>query len=397
MTEIGATRGSAGHDRATALVLGGGGARAAYQAGVLRYITESCPDVCFPILSGVSAGAINTTYLANHRRLMPQAAEDLLQCWLDISSDQVFAAQSALSLYHRILGTLPATRRVANAIQHLGTGGSLLDTRPLQHFLSRHMEPEQACLAGIADNLEAQRLRAACVTTTSYSTGQTVTWIQGREISDWNHPNHVGCNTLLSLDHVMASTSLPVLFPAVRIGDAWYGDGGIRLTTPLAPAIHLGATSILAISTRYGRSRQEADVPSVDGAPPLAQIIGIMLNAIFLDALERDATTLETVNELLEGHAPGTPSRFRPINLLLLRPSVDLAKLAANYDFASGGALRLITRGLGTDQTRSPDWLSMLLFNRDYVHTIMELGWQDARRHKDCIDAFLERAAAGSC
>lgn len=377
-----------------ALVLGGGGARAAYQAGVLRYITESCPNVCFPVLSGVSAGAINTTYLANHSGQIPKAAEDLLQCWLDISSDQVFAAQSALSLYHRILGTLPAARRVANAIRHLGTGGSLLDTRPLRHFLSRHMEPEQAHLAGIAENLDTGRLKAACVTTTSYSTGQTVTWIQGREISNWKHPNHVGRNTLLTLDHVMASTSLPVLFPAVRIDGAWYGDGGIRLTTPLAPAIHLGASSILAVSTRYGRSRQEADVPSVDGAPPLAQIIGIMLNAIFLDALEQDATTLETINELLEGHAPGAPSRFRPINLLLLRPSIDLAKLAANYDFASGGALRLITRGLGTDQTRSPDWLSMLLFNRDYVHTLMQLGWEDARRQEDRIDAFLERAAA---
>ena len=393
MTETGAGRGAAGNDRALALVLGGGGARAAYQAGVLRYITESIPGVSFPILSGVSAGAINTTYLANHPRQIPRAAEDLLQCWLDISSDQVFAAQSALSLYHRILGTLPATRRVANAFQHLGTGGSLLDTRPLQHFLSRHVESEKRNLAGIAGNVDAKRLKAACITTTSYSTGQTVTWIQGREISNWMHPNHVGRNTRLTLDHVMASTSLPVLFPAVRIDDAWYGDGGIRLTTPLAPAIHLGATSILAISTRYGRSRQEADVPSVDGPPPLAQIIGIMLNAIFLDALDQDAATLETINELLEGHAPGTPSRFRPVNLLLLRPSIDLAKLAANYEFASGGALRLITRGLGTDRTRSPDWLSMLLFNRDYVHTLMQLGWEDARRQQERIETFLERAA----
>ncbi len=389
-----ATRGDgAATGRSLALVLGGGGARAAYQAGVLRYITERRPELSFPILSGVSAGAINTSYLANHPGHVSRAAEDLLQCWLDISSDQVFAAQSALSLYHRILGTLPAARRVANVFRHLGSGGSLLDTKPLEHFLSRHMNPDRAFLSGIADNVDAGRLKAACITTTSYSTGQTVTWIQGREASDWKHPNHVGRNTQLTLDHVMASTSLPVLFPAVRIGDAWYGDGGIRLTTPLAPAIQLGATSILAISTRYGRSRQEADTPSVDGAPPLAQIIGIMLNAIFLDALEQDATTLETINELLEGHAPGTHSRFRPVNLLLLRPSVDLAKLAANYDFASGGALRLITRGLGTDQTRSPDWLSMLLFNRDYVHTLMQLGWEDARRQQSQIDAFLERAA----
>ena len=379
-------------DRSTALVLGGGGARAAYQAGVLRFVTEAFPEAAFPILSGVSAGAINVAYLANHVGDTCAAAEDLLQCWLDISSDQVFQAQSALSLYTRVLGTIPSARRVAHMIQHLSGGGSLLNTRPLQHFLGRHLEPDRAKLTGIADSLAAGRLKAACITTTSYSTGQTVTWIQGREIKDWQHPNHVGRHAELTLDHVMASTALPVLFPAVKLGAAWYGDGGIRLTTPLAPAIHLGATSILAVSTRYGRSRREADIPAVDGAPPLAQIIGILLNAIFLDALEQDAATLETINEFLRSQAKGAHSRFRPINLLILRPSIDLGKLAASYEFSKGGAIKLITKGLGTGETRSPDWLSMLLFNRDYVHTLMQLGWEDARRQEERIGTFFERA-----
>ena len=374
----------------TALILGGGGARAAYQAGAVHFIADAFPEASFDVLSGVSAGAINIAYLANHIGSTVDAANGLVKCWHDISSDQVFASQSALSLYHRILGTLPGSRRFANAINHLGEGGSLLDTGPLRAFLSDRLGSGR--MLGVTENVNGGRLAAVCITTTSYSTGQTVSWVQGGDAKAWDDPNHIGMQADLTLNHVMASTALPVLFPAVQISEAWYGDGGIRLTTPLAPAIHMEATNLLAISTRFGRSREEANIPSVDGPPPLAQIIGVLLNAIFLDALEQDAATLQKINKLVRAKAEGAKLEYRSIRLLLLRPSADLAKMAADFEFKSRGALKLLTSGLGTGQTKSPDWLSMLLFDNDYVRLLMQLGWDDAARQRTDIEAFLEGA-----
>ena len=176
------------------------------------------------------------------------------------------------------------------------------------------------------------------------------------------------------------STALPLLFPAVRVGNAWYGDGGLRLTAPLSSAIHLGATSIFVISTRYGRSRREADEPVVVGYPPAAQIMGLLMNAIFLDMLDQDAHNMRLINDVVRNLPPQQRDGLRPIKLFVLRPSVDLGKLAGEYEFKVGGALRLLTRGLGTSDTKGSDWLSMLLFQDEYVDRLVQIGWEDGRR-----------------
>jgi NTE family protein len=188
----------------------------------------------------------------------------------------------------------------------------------------------------------------------------------------------------------MASAALPFFFPAGEIGGSWYGDGGIRLTAPLSPAIHLGARKIMAVSTRYPRTRDEARQPAVAGYPPPAQVAGVLLNAIFLDLLDSDATRLQQLNGLLDRLPPGSRNGFQHIDLLVLRPSQDLGRLANEFEANLPRTFRFLVRGLGSRETRSNDLLSLLMFQSDYIAKLIELGEADARRRSAEIDAFLE-------
>lgn len=371
-----------------ALVLSGGGARAAYQAGVLSYIAEAFGEHRFPILSGVSAGAINAAHLANDTGTTQESTDRLIKTWQRITTEDVYEAESGL----RVLWSFfrhgfrvededdPLNDRVAQA---------LLDTAPLRAFLEDNLGVHNGRLPGVEVNMDNSWLKAFAVITTNYLTGQTVTWVQGRDAKLWERPNRVSVNTTLTLDHIMASTALPLLFPAVRIGDAWYGDGGIRLAAPLAPAIHLGADKILVISTRYNRSRAEADRPSVEGYPPPAQILSILMNSLFLDMTEQDAQMLHRLNRLIENLPPEKRNGVRPIRLMQIQPSQDLGRLSGAYESTLPTTFRFLERGLGTTETESPDWLSMLLFEPDYITRLIDIGYHDARRQHNEIEAFL--------
>ncbi len=365
------------------LLLSGGGARASYQAGVLRYIADHFPGADFENLTGVSAGAINAAFLSNTAGSLSDSASQLVKNWEDIRAEHVFASESSFGFFRGLV-----FRRSAG-IDEDGSGPAMLDTEPLRQFLRDCLNPEDDVITGITRKLHSGRLRAVAIVTTNYATGQTVTWVQGRNISRWERPTRVGINTTLTVDHIMASTSIPILFPAVRIGDAYYGDGGIRLSAPLAPLVHLGSTRILAISTRYQRSRAEADDPAFVGYPPLSQIFGLLMNAIFLDALDQDALTMDRINALLEQLPARKRLGLRPIDLLVLRPSVDLGKMAGEYESKVTGVLGLISRSMGAARSKSPDWLSMLLFEPDYVSRLIEIGYQDAHDQRDQLDRFF--------
>jgi NTE family protein len=376
-----------------ALTLSGGGARAAYQAGVLRYVAEAFPGIHFPVLTGVSAGAINTAQIANHVGTLDGGARRLEASWRDLDVDDVFEVESGLSLLWSLLWNQrdsndPGTVSPADIRRQHG----LLDTTPLWHFLNGKLGATDGVLDGVNENLRTGRLQAAAVITTSYTTGQTVTWVQGRDFDLWERPDRVSIHTELTVDHVMASTALPLVFPAVQIGDAWYGDGGIRLTAPLAPAVHLGADRILAISNHYPRSRAEADRPAVSGYPPTAQIIGLLTNAIFADTLDQDAFTLERVNRLVAKLPEHRRMGMREVKLLRMRPSVDLAQLGYEYKDQLPASVRFLTSGLGASETRSPDWMSVLLFLPDYVDRLMDIGYHDARDQKDRLAEFFAGA-----
>jgi NTE family protein len=187
----------------------------------------------------------------------------------------------------------------------------------------------------------------------------------------------------------MASAALPFLFPAVEVDGAWYGDGGIRLTAPLSPAVHLGARHILAVSTRYARTREEADRPAVNGYPPPAQVAGVLYNAIFLDQLDSDALHMQQINEFVARLPEKQRQGLRRIELLVLRPSQDLGRLANAYEPELPRAFRFLTRGMGTQETRSNDMLSLMMFQTDYVKRLIDLGEDDAMAWLPEIRRFL--------
>jgi len=270
----------------------------------------------------------------------------------------------------------------------------LVDTTPLRNYLSEVLHAVDGELTGIQYNLTLGRLKACALSTSSYTTGQSLTWIQGKDLHDWTRPQRRSQQTVLTVDHVMASAALPLFFPAVEIGDEYYGDGGVRLSAPLSPAIHLGAEKILAISTRYDRTAAEAQLPDVTGYPPPAQVLGVLLNSVFLDLLDQDALRTDRLNQLLKMVPPEQRGDLRPVQLLVLRPSINLGRLANEFEPQLPKTFRFLTRGLGTKQTKSPDFLSMVLFQPDYIGRLIELGDSDAETRADEIDAFIRSGTA---
>jgi len=192
----------------------------------------------------------------------------------------------------------------------------------------------------------------------------------------------------------MASSALRLLFPAVRIGDTWYGDGSIRYIAPLAPSLHLGATDILVISTRYARSVEEASQSAIRSYPPAAQVIGILLNAIFLAMVDHDTQIVRSMSRFVQQLPPDHRSGIRPVNCLVLRPSVDLGRLASGYEGQARGMIWILTRGLGSSETESSDLASVLLFEAGYIGRLIDLGWEDAPRQRATLEAFQRGGAA---
>jgi NTE family protein len=370
-------------------MLSGGGARAAYQVGFLRVLAREFPDVLPGVLTGVSAGGINAAYLAARPEPFAEKVERLTDVWAGIRIDDVFRVdlRDLASRSVRWGGRL-----LAGGTYPLPPARSLVDTAPLRRLLERLLQADGVRITGILRNLEAGWLRAIALTASSYTTGQSVTWVQTRAdcgIRTWERPQRTSVACTLGVEHVMASSALPFFFPAVEVEGGWYGDGGIRLTAPLSPAVHLGARRIIAVSTRYARSREEADRPAIADYPPPAQIAGILYNAIFLDQLDSDALEMQRINQFIARLPEGDRDGFRQIHLLMLRPSIDLGRLANEYEPELPRAFRFLTRGLGTRETRANDMLSLVMFQGDYIRRLIELGEADASARLMDIRRFL--------
>ena len=382
-----------------ALALTGGGARAAYQVGVVRGLTKRFPAFRPNVLTGVSAGAVNAAYLAAYAADVPRAADGLADVWRGLTADRVFRLDRP-----GVMSTIARTVRPPSTIDPPAEGG-LLDTTPLRDFLASLLGPVGQPMPGVAAALAEGHLDAFALTTTSYTTGQSVTWVQrepeaGRteaesRVESWDRPMRRAIRTPLRTEHVLASAALPFFFPSVEIRDArlghgWYGDGGIRLTAPLSPALHLGADKLLVVSTRHPPTRSEADAPKLRDYPPPTRILGVLLNSVFLDVVDRDADVLRRVNALLATTPREDWNGFRPVDLLVIRPSQDLGKLAEGIEPRLPPSMRIVTGGLSSGDGASEDWLSMLLFEPTYVERLLALGEADAERHADDLTAFLE-------
>ena len=373
-----------------AIVLTGGGARAAYQVGFLRWVSRHLPDTHFPIVTGVSAGAINATYLAASQGRQMDAVDRLYQLWRNLTVDRVFRTDSR-SLAGQVVRW--GFRLVSGGAALAPEVRGLVDTSPLRETLAGIFDLRDSGIAGIADNIDAGRLWALALVTSHYGTGQSVVWTEGRDLGRWERPGRHSRNTRLTIDHVLASSALPLFFPAVRLEDGWHGDGGIRLTAPFSPALHLGANRVLAVSTRHAGGGAAGDAAADDAGgrrhPPPLQISGQLLDAIFLDDLDRDAMELARVNRLLRDLPPEKRRGLRPVDLLVIRPSVDLGRLAADYEPRLPRTFRHLVRGLGSREVDSPDLLSLLTFEPEYLQRLMDLGEADAAAQADRIRALL--------
>jgi NTE family protein len=371
-----------------ALVLSGGGARGAYQVGVLRQIARQYPDFDFPILTGVSAGAINASYIASHREPLAEVTDGLAEHWSGLSTSSVMRTDipSLLANALRFAGTVASGgSRIAPPIR------GLVDTKPLRRFLDTVIKPEN-----IEANIRDGRLQALAVSATSYLSGDSVTFVQGPpETELWSRFRRRSRLERIGVDHVLASAAIPLFFPACMVDGEYFGDGGLRQTYPLSPAVHLGADRVLAISSRFV-STTDTDDHASEAYPSTARVLGLMLNSIFLDQLDADAERVEHVNELLRRVDP--KQRWlvpeREVELLVVRPSRDIGRMAALYERKLPRALRHMIRGLGTRRGSGSDLLSYLLFVPEFLSDLIRLGERDAEMNRARIRRFIEGCLA---
>jgi NTE family protein len=387
------------------LVLTAGGARGAYQAGVLKRIAE-IPRLMsrkspFQVVTGASAGAINGAAIAAGSEDFTIATRMLAELWGSLEMRDVFKTDpfslglgSARWLKDLSLGGV------------LGGGGaqSLLDFTPLRKYLAANLRFDQ-----IPRAIESGSLYAVAISATSYYSGQSFTFIEGRTGHPiWEKSRRTALSVALNVDHIWASCAIPVIFQPVKvetsIGSFYFGDGGLRLVAPFSPAIRLGASRVFAIGIRSHKStetRLRASLLEADQKkprmrrPPMAQIIGVTLNSIFLDHLDTDFEHLNRMNELLRsyGGQATIPSKtlepMRTIDPFVINPSEDLATIAEAHGHNMPKVLSYFMEGLGTNRSQSADLMSYLLFDSSYTRALIDIGYKDAHARADEIEAFL--------
>lgn len=374
----------------TGLILSGGGARAAYQVGVLAGIADLLPQGAsnpFPVIVGTSAGAINAVTLASGALHFAEAIRRLTSFWQGFRSHQVLRSdwpgvvrQASRFVGHSLLGL---GRQVPVA---------LLDSSPLRGLLTEHLD-----LQGIGHAIEQHCLRAVAVTAFGYESGQAVTFYQGRgAIDPWLRHRRIGLPTRLTVEHLLASSAIPLLFAPVKLGHEYYGDGAVRQSAPISTALHLGANRILVVGVSGNPRGPSANVPAqriYSGQPPsLAQIGGHLLNSTFIDSLEDDLELLQRLNHLshlVPEQAQPRRLGLAPVEVLVVAPSQPLDEIAARHRRELPAALRLFLRGPGATKTSGAGVLSYLLFEAGYCSELIELGRRDALAKRDELCGFL--------
>ena len=373
------------------LVLTGGGARAAYQVGVIQAIAEMTEERVSPfkVVTGVSAGAINGSYLMSRADDFKLAAQGLWDLWAGLHSERIYRTDpaSVASLGSKWLGAV-------------GMGGlfsqkkvnHLLNTQPLRTLLNEELQLDK-----LSQFFKQGILRGVSLSATNYLTGTAISFFDGvEEIEPWMRSTRIGVRTPLTVEHVMASSAIPVFFPPVPLEGAPYGDGCIRLTSPLSPAIHLGADRIIAVGIRYFRSDEqtlELNQNTKREELTIAEIGGVLLNAVFLDSLETDLERMERINQTIslftEEQRRKMPHQLKQIPVLALRPSQDLGTLAKGTLKEFPTLIRFLLRGVGAKEDKGWDLISYLAFEKAYTAQLLDLGYTDTLRKKDTILEFL--------
>ncbi|MNJ35937.1 patatin-like phospholipase family protein [Pseudomonas alkylphenolica] len=374
----------------TGLILSGGGARAAYQVGVLAGIADLLPPGAanpFPVIVGTSAGAINAVTLASGATHFADAIRRLTSFWQGFRSHQVLRSDWPGVIRQ-------ASRFVGHSLLGLGSPVpvALLDSSPLRHLLNQNLD-----MSGIGHALEQQHLHAVAVTAFGYESGQAVTFYQGRgAIDPWLRHRRIGLPTRLSVEHLLASSAIPLLFAPVKLGEEYFGDGAVRQSAPISPALHLGASRVLVVGVSGNPQRPVEGEPRPrifsGQQPSLAQIGGHMLNSTFIDSLEDDIELLQRLNHLshlMPEHLERRRLGLAPVDVLVVAPSQPLDEIAARHRRELPAALRLFLRGPGATKTSGAGVLSYLLFEAGYCSELIELGRRDALAKRRELCNFL--------
>jgi NTE family protein len=368
------------------LVLPGGGARAAYQVGVLRAVADLLPARSanpFPVVTGTSAGAVNATAIAVHADRFRVAIGNLERVWRNFQVGQVFRADSGTVIRSGLHWALA----MLSGGWLLPPPRSLFDNSPLRELLRGQFD-----FAGIRRSIDAGHLDAIAMSAAGYSTGRSVSFYDSKPGCDpWSRTRRTGEPADLSLDHVMASVAVPFLFPPVSLGDEYYGDGAMREANPFSAAIHLGAQRLLVIGTR-NENRPRSPLPPV--CPTFGQIFGSMLDALFSDGLYADLERLTQINQIVDrvGALAGVGENnvnLRRIDIMVIMPSRDLSEIARLHTASLPRALRTLLRTMGALNAGGGQLMSYLMFQDSYTRELIALGYQDAMKRSDDLLSFL--------
>ena len=372
-------------------MLPGGGARGAFQVGVLKALAELMPKGAsnpFSVLSGTSAGAINTVVLAGKARRFRFAVAELERVWGNFRCHQVFRTDNLTMLK----SSLHWLSSIILGGFLVGTPKSLLDNAPLRALLSRNVR-----FPRIQSAIDDGYLDAIAVTAAGYATARSTSFFQAASSqSDWARTRRIGVRGDLNLDHLMASIAVPMIFPPVQINGEYFGDGAMRQATPLSPAIHLGADRILVIGVRDETADKPPSPDRRQSFPSFAQIAGYMLDTLFMDGLYSDLERMTRINQLIDSvkpeHRNDSLSSLRAIDTMLIVPSEDLRVIAHKHRKKLPFAIRSLLRGISGRRASENRLLSFLLFEKAYTRELIDLGYHDAMKVKDQLLDFVTGA-----
>ena len=369
------------------LILSGGGARAAYQVGVLKAIHKILPKDAnnpYDVIAGTSAGAINGVALASYAENHRIGIRHLERIWTGFSPEQIYRTD-----FKGVVGTLLRlirTTLIGRKYKHDRV--SLLDNSPLRKLLGQVIHFDQ-----IQKAIDNGALHAMSVTGSGLESGESVSFFQGHySITNWQRHRRIGYRSRVGLDHLMASSAIPMIFPSVKINNEFYADGAVRQLAPISPALHLGAEKVLVIGVSGVAHKRKEQIQAINYPTP-AKIMGHMLNAAFLDSMETDVERLQRINRTVDRIPESIRKKhgmeLKPIELLEINPSESLDDIAGRHVNELPKILRLFLGGSGNTSKNGSGILSYLLFSKGFCKDLIALGYKDGLARRDEIEGFF--------